>query len=187
MLTTMGSLFSRPEEPKVKVLGNPIRDSVALRQRISLNRQTLARILEQIGHPAANRASQNLSESSLQSEEHPETPKSPSIISYRKMKRMSVLFQRTILKRQTRKFIDLNKPLPPPPPLPPDMAPTSTQMAAAFAQIEQALEQEYINRHREETLRQLESRRRTCASEIRVPSIILRRIGKRAMDGFGRL
>ncbi|KAL2194948.1 hypothetical protein P885DRAFT_62639 [Corynascus similis CBS 632.67] len=145
----MGSLFSRPEEPKVKVLANPIRDSVALRQRISLNRQTIERILEQIGHPAANRASQALSESS--------------------------------------KFIDLNKPLPPPPPLPPDMAPISTQTAAAFAQIEQALEQEYINRHREETLRQLESRRRTCASEIRVPSIILRRIGKRAMDGFGRL
>ncbi|KAK4247147.1 hypothetical protein C7999DRAFT_14790, partial [Corynascus novoguineensis] len=185
-LTTMGSLFSQPEESKVKVLANPIRDSVALRQRISLNRQTLARILEQIGHPAANRASQILSESSLQSEEHPEAPKSPSIISYRKMKRMSVLFQRTILKRQTRKFIDLNKPLPPPP-LPPDLAPISTQTAADFAQIEQALEQEYIKRHREETLRQLESRRRTCASEIRVPSIILRRIGKRAMDGFGRL
>ncbi|KAL2163378.1 hypothetical protein VTH06DRAFT_5435 [Thermothelomyces fergusii] len=49
----MGSLFSRPEEPKVRVLAQPIRDSVALRQRISLNRETLARVLDRIGHPTA--------------------------------------------------------------------------------------------------------------------------------------
>ncbi|KAH6623477.1 hypothetical protein F5144DRAFT_658230 [Chaetomium tenue] len=49
----MGSLLSRPKKPQFKASRHKMRDSEALRRRISLNKETLDRVLQQLGHPAA--------------------------------------------------------------------------------------------------------------------------------------
>ncbi|KAL2176734.1 uncharacterized protein P884DRAFT_300598 [Thermothelomyces heterothallicus CBS 202.75] len=127
----MGSLCSRPEEPKVRVLAYPIRDSVALRQRISLNRQTLARILEQIGHPAAHRARRQPGPSGRLGGPQKDSAQTSSSLpceskTGRHRRTMRSSFGHAIRKRRTPKAIDVNKPLPPLPPLPPPPSLLST-------------------------------------------------------------
>ncbi|KAL2171423.1 hypothetical protein VTG60DRAFT_2830 [Thermothelomyces hinnuleus] len=182
----MGSLCSRPEEPKVRMLAQPIRDSVALRQRISLNRQTLARILEQIGHPAAHHAcGQHGPSGRLGVPQKTSAQTSSSLPCERKTGRnrrtMRSSFGHTIRKRRTAKPMDVNKPLPPPPPPPPSLStttptptpiPTSTPIPTAVSagraepapehkhETEHAHERARIARHRAEALRCLESRGR---------------------------
>lgn len=112
------------------MLAEPIRDSVALRQRISLNRETLARFLERIGHPAADHArrcgpvlsgwpgaapipSVQTPSSSLPCEyetgRNRKTTRDPSSYGMRR--------------RRTTKPTDVNKPLPPLPSSPPSSSP----------------------------------------------------------------
>ncbi|AEO59882.1 hypothetical protein MYCTH_2112012 [Thermothelomyces thermophilus ATCC 42464] len=194
ILTTMGSICSRPEEPKVRVLAHPIRDSVALRQRISLNRQTLARILEQIGHPAAHHARRQPGPSGRLGGPQKNRAQTSSSLpceskTGRNRRTMRSSFGHTIMrKRRTAKPINVNKPLPPlpalPPPPPPPSSlstttptptpiPTSTPIPTAVSagraepapehkhqKAHAQHEREHIARHRAEALRCLESRGR---------------------------
>ncbi|KAK3290772.1 uncharacterized protein B0H64DRAFT_479057 [Chaetomium fimeti] len=52
----MGCLLSRPKKHKSKASGQTMRDSEALRRRISLNKETLDRVLQRLGHPTTQQA-----------------------------------------------------------------------------------------------------------------------------------
>ncbi|KAH6847407.1 hypothetical protein B0I37DRAFT_430930 [Chaetomium sp. MPI-CAGE-AT-0009] len=54
----MGSLLSRPKKPHFKASGSTMRNSEALRRRISLNKETLDRVLQQLGHPTTQQPAQ---------------------------------------------------------------------------------------------------------------------------------
>jgi hypothetical protein len=165
----MGSTSSRPERPKVRVLLPTKRASSALRQRISLNRATLNRFLQQIGHPGAGASQARLPVHSASG---------PSLLS--PPPRMSagrrVIPPHGDAVKQGRETIcrngqvDRNKPLPPLSPQP----------------LRERLVQYAIERHRQETLRVLESQgeqqpRMRLKPGSPVPDIIFRRIEKSAM------
>ena len=184
---TMGVSSSKPEKPKVKPTKRPtnrplkLRKSVALRQRISLNRATLDHILKQRGHPGRGQTRASI-QSGLEQTLRILPPHT---------------FIRTPQGRETnsheqdevesRQQVDKDKPLPPWPVLVPatileePLMPLWPPLVTA-RRLEEQLEKSYIQRHREETLRLLE-----CgpdphqAPRSRLPSIIQRRIRRAAV------
>jgi hypothetical protein len=158
----MGTPVSRPQRPKFRVLLPTKRNSSALRHRISLNKETLDRILQQIGHPAAKKP--RVSVNSRRFLEASQKPSSPQevVVSHTETAEPPTTFEKSS------KHVDTNKPLPPLP------------SSVSFRKLEQDLERDSILRHREETLRHLESKQPRRGSRMRVPAVILRRIEKSA-------
>lgn len=165
----MGVSLSKPEKPRAEtLLPAKQRHSVALRQRISLNKMTLDRILKQMGHPVRERLRTSIRQShrliASRTAPTPPTERAP-----RCRQRDT---QPESVTRSCTRAADTNKSLPPLP----RSAPTSASRLAA------ELERSYIERHREETLRRLESGREAEAPlQSRVPTIIFNRIKRSGM------
>ncbi|KAK4098077.1 hypothetical protein N658DRAFT_252628 [Parathielavia hyrcaniae] len=173
-----------------------MRSSSALHHRISLNKETLDRILQHIRHPLA--AQQNrvsvlprqrlktpLKPPSAQQEAdkaYPTTPLQEAIEAcqspvlqeanktYRSPSPKPSSAASILLPPAAKKQVDTNKPLPPLP------------LTTSFCELEQQLEHDFVQRQRDLTLRILESRHAATRrrSRTRVPDIILSRIEKGA-------
>ncbi len=179
----MGVSLSRPERRKAKANRPPkLRNSVALRQRMSLNKETLDRLLKQIGHP--------VQEPTQASTMLPGLEQALRTLSTHAFA-MTVQDGKTNDGEHTvvgsRQEVNQDKPLPlwphpvsvkrldeqPTPPWPP---------LVTARRLEEQLERSYIHRQREQTLRLLEfGPDPHQASVSRVPNIIQRRIRRAAV------
>ncbi len=182
---TMGSCLSKPpaRAPRPPRQTN----SVALRERISLNRATLDRILEERGWYRGRQLSEASMELGQQRTWAQAARTFAEDLSWREAHQRELFYQgepsyscQTNHRRQDAAGhhmpVDKNKPLPPLP----------SVASSSESSLEEELERGYIQRHREETLRTLESGwdwHRWEAPQSRVPSIIGRRIRRQAVMG----
>ena len=186
----MGAFSSKPKKSK-KPKGRGkrptnLRDSVALRQRISLNKETLNRILTQIGHPVPEKSRASIL--SPQMERALRTLTTHAFAMALQGGETSNTEHRVLgLHHQ----VDKDKPLPPWPSvatitkLDEEQVPLWPPLVTA-RRLEEQLERNHIQRQREDTLRLLEVGPEPHQPPgSRVPTIIQRRIRRAgvAWDG----
>ncbi len=180
---TMGVSSSRPEKPKGKTnQRTKLRNSVALRQRISLNKLTLDRLLKQIGHPVREHSRESAVIPGLE-----QALRTLSTHAFAMALQGGDANDREHNVVGLHHQVDKDKPLPSWPPLittkklEEQLTPLWPPLVTA-RRLEQQLERSYIQRQREETLRLLESGPEPHqASRSRVPNIIQRRIRRAAV------
>lgn len=176
----MGISLSRPGKTKARaLLLAKQRNSVALRQRISLNRATLNNTLKQMGYPVPGQPRLSLRPRQRSSRQPPSTTLGRRQLGQTGPRVHTRINRRSRVPKRASKQSDKNKPLPPLPLLPPLPPP----VRASTSRLEEELHRDYIERHREATLRRLESGRESppLPPRSRVPSIILRRIKRNGM------
>jgi hypothetical protein len=171
---TMGISSSRPGKPKVRALQlTKQRNSVALRQRISLNRATLQRTLQQMGYSVRGQSRLSMRSRHRASRTSPPATRRRQLGQTRPGHHSRTRRRSQVATRSSRQ-VDRNKPLPPLP----------QPSLSSSLRLEEELERAYIERHREATLRQLESGRESPPTlRSQVPSIILRRAMRSRMLG----
>jgi hypothetical protein len=169
----MGISLSRPGKPKARaLLLAKQRNSVALRQRISLNRATLNNTLKQLGYPVREQPRLSMRPRQRASQTSPSPTLRKRHLGQTRAESHTNIRRRSQAARRLSKQIDRNKPLPPLP----------RSSLSPSSKLEEELQRGDIERHREATLRRLESRRESLhAQRSRVPSIILKRIKKSRM------
>jgi len=168
----MGISLSRPGKPKARaLLLAKQRNLVALRQRISLNRATLNNTLKQLGYPVREQP-----RLSMQPRQRTSRTSSRTLtkrhLGQTRAEHHTKVRRRSQAARRLSKEVDRNKPLPPLP----------RSSLSPSLRLGEELQRGYIERHREATLRRLESRRESLPTpKSRVPSIILKRIKRSRM------
>lgn len=185
---TMGSFCSRPGKPKIRVLAptkRKLRNSYALRRRISMNKETLDRFLQRTGHPVRER-------SRISTHQKRRCSRRPSTLRKSTLSRRKTPNRPSPVSATSSSEVDTNlKPLPPLPLLvtkpqqnepqlqskrhlpkqqqsqnqppsqlhPRPLPPTPSDCPPGILRFEAQLEREYIERQREKTLRRLEARK----------------------------
>lgn len=185
---TMGSVFSRFKKSHAGASLPRQRNSSALRHRISLNKETLDRVLQQIGHPARERFRMSSTQRKWPASLRPSTPRGGE--PYHKEMLQHSNFSMRFVKQGDARDANRNKPLPPfppstmerpqnkpqlidPPPHPQQPPqPMPTDGPSNISKTEEELDRDFIDLQRRATLRQLERKK------SRVPTLIFKRIGQ---------